>query len=207
MGSRFAGLGTLEAAYILGLWCADGYHRTSSIGLSNVDASLAMRMARFLAAQFSQARVRLRVYVPEGVEKPVEYARRIAESVVYRHVGKARQASYHVYVNSRPFLRQMRAWRAAIDELPQWAILPYLAGRFDGDGSVASDGRRDVRIVYSSREEAAKDQRLLQHVRAYRTRVYGYTKARTWVLYVSRFDARDFLNDLRMFSHKLRQQT
>ena len=104
VGSRFAGLGNEEEAYILGLWCADGYHRTSSIGLSNVDTSLAMRMARFLAERFGQARVRLRVYVPEGVEKPVEHARRIAGEVVYRHVRKAQQASYYVYVNSRPLL-------------------------------------------------------------------------------------------------------
>jgi intein/homing endonuclease len=100
----------------------------------------------------------------------------------------------------------MRQWQAAIEELPQWAIFPYLAGRFDGDGSVASDGRQDVRIAYGSLPEALNDQQLLQQVRAYRTRVYRYAKARTWVLYVSRFDARDFLNDLRPFSSKLLQQ-
>ena len=207
VGSRFAGLGNAEAAYMVGLWCADGYHRTSSIGLSNVDALLAIRMADFLAHRFGRARVRLRVYVPQGVERPVAYAKRIADAIVYRHVRKARHASYHVYVNSRPFLRQMRQWRTELDTLPEWAILPYLAGRFDGDGSVAVDGRQDLRIVYGTREEATRDLILLQRVRTYETRVYRYARARTWVLYCSRQDAPDLLNDLRVFSTKLRQQT
>ena len=97
----------------------------------------------------------------------------------------------------------MRQWRSEIQELPRWAILPYLAGRFDGDGSVAADGRQDVRIVYGSREEASTDQRLLQRVRDYSTRIYTYHAARTWVLYISRYHARDFLSDLRLFSSKL----
>lgn len=207
VGSRFAGLGNAEAAYILGLWCADGYHRTSSIGLSNVDAGLALRMAGYLASRFGRARIRLRVHVPQGVERPVVYAKQMADTIVYRHVGKARQASYHVYVNSRAFLRQMRQWRADLDQLPAWAILPYLAGRFDGDGSVAKDGRHDLRIVYGTPDEAREDQGLLRRIRTYRTQVYAYRKSHTWVVYCSRMDTPDLLNDLRAFSSKLRQQT
>lgn len=54
MGSRFAGLGNEEAAYILGLWCADGSHRTSSSGLSPVDARNALNDLRLFSPKLLQ---------------------------------------------------------------------------------------------------------------------------------------------------------
>ena len=83
-------------------------------------------------------------------------------------------------------------------------IIPYFAGRFDGDGSVASDFRRDLRIVYGNLAEAIVDKQLLTKVRGYKTRIYRYKKANTYCLYVSRNDARNFLQDILPFSQKMR---
>lgn len=118
-------------AYIIGLWCADGYHRTSSIGLSNVDSDLIKEFSEFLLQLFPKNRLKLRVYKPDGY--------------------KRRQTAYQVYVNSRPLLRKFKIWK----ENPGQSItkeyaFPYFGGRFDGDGSVAKDYYRDCRIVYGS---------------------------------------------------------
>jgi len=53
-----------KKAYILGLFCADGYQRTSSIGLSNSDEDLLERFALFLRNYFSEERLKIRAYHP-----------------------------------------------------------------------------------------------------------------------------------------------
>ena len=46
VGSKDA-LNSAEDFYILGLWLADGYWRSSSIGLTSVDTRLIERFKRF----------------------------------------------------------------------------------------------------------------------------------------------------------------
>ena len=38
--------------YILGLWCADGYSRSSSVGISNIDVDLIKLLKSFLKVIF-----------------------------------------------------------------------------------------------------------------------------------------------------------
>src|SRR5581483_766252 len=132
-----------ETAYIIGLWCADGYHRTSSIGLSNIDEDLIRKFSEFLLREFPEERVKLRRYYPDDKLR--------------------RTLAYHVYVNCRPLLRKFKELKEnpAAFITQDW-IWPYFAGRFDGDGSIAKDFHRDCRIVYSSEAEAKTDFALLE---------------------------------------------
>lgn len=191
-----------EEAYILGLWCADGYHRTSSIGLSNVDYVLITRFADYLKTLYSDERLRLRVYIPchcrisqskiDGFEK-----------ITYSKVRKAKHISYHVYVNSRPLLRKFREQRESLINMNKDLILPYIAGRFDGDGSIAKDYRRDFRISYGNTHEAAIDKSLLEKIGFYQVKVYRYKKAKTYVVYVSRNISKDLIKSIKPYSSKL----
>ncbi len=45
-------------AYILGLWCADGYWWSSSIGLSNTEPDLLNKFKKFLRKHFSEKRIK-----------------------------------------------------------------------------------------------------------------------------------------------------
>lgn len=194
-----------EEAYILGLWCADGYHRTSSFGLSNINLTLIERFREYLLNLMPKERLRLRVYIParHSGEMPDNLGK-ICDKISYLKVRKAAHISYQIYVNSRPMLRKFREFRVNADKLCEKEIIPYLAGRFDGDGSVGKDFRRDVRIVYGNGEEAAKDKRLLETIRSYKTKIYYYKSAKTHCLYVSRYDARNFLHELLPFSSILK---
>ncbi len=184
-----------ESAYILGLWCADGYFWSSSIGITNVNRTLVDRFARYLETMFPRERIKLRTYYPRG-QKPrgivgVAYPMRLAKKVAYQ-----------LYVNSRPLLRLFQNAERNITLLPTEYILAYFAGRFDGDGSVDRNLRNDLRIVYSNREEAIMDQCVLAKLNRYRTRIYHYEDARTYILYVSRNDAEQFLHDIASYSVK-----
>lgn len=191
-----------EEAYVLGLWCADGYHRTSSIGLSNTNLDLIIRFRKYLLNKFPKERLRLRIYVPLRHTGPLPSdLDSIRGKISYLKVRKASRISYHIYVNSRPLLRRFRFLKACVKDIPKEKIIPYLAGRFDGDGSAGSDYRRDVRIVYGNIQEAKADQMLLDKVICCRTSVYHYRKARTYCLYVSRLDAKNFLHEIRRFSN------
>lgn len=174
-----------SASYMLGLWCADGYHRTSSIGLSNIDTDLINSFEKFLERLFGKERIKMRVY-------PVE--------------GKRKHEAYHVYVNSRPLLREFRKARSEVSRFEEDDVIgAYFAGRFDGDGSVAADLYRDCRIAYGNQKEAVTDLDLLKRLGFSQTRVYRYQKARTWVLYVSRNEVKRFLETIKDKSIKLQK--
>src|SRR3989344_3850056 len=182
-----------ECAYILGLWCADGHHRTSSIGLTNVDKRLADRFASYLETQLPKERLKWQVYYPPG-QRPQGL------KVPMQPLYKAKQIVYRPYVNSRPLLRLFQTAEQQIVRLPKKYILAYFAGRYDGDGSVDKNLRSDLRIAYSNRPEAETDQKLLQRLSCYQTRVYNYRRAATYVLYVSRYNATQFLHDIAPYS-------
>lgn len=190
-----------EVSYILGLWCADGYHRTSSVGLSNINVKLIKRFMRYLLSLFDEDRLRLRVYVPRSYREGFSLNGWKIKKVSVLSVTKAKNPSYHIYVNSRPFLRELREKRSQLVNLDNRNIIPYFAGRFDGDGSVDKDGRRDFRVVYGNLREAELDKELLQKARpSYILKVYRYKKARTYCLYVSRFNSEDLIQSLKPYS-------
>ena len=161
-------------AYILGLWCADGYWWSSSIGLSNVDMSLINLFKDFF----------LRIFPKERIK----YNRN------------------HLFVNSRPLLREFLRGREILQSMQNKnAIKAYFAGRFDGDGSIDKNLRNDCRIVYSRRSEAETDKILLDKMGINNTKIYYYKTARTFCLYVSRFQAKDFLENIFKYSIKLQK--
>lgn len=175
-----------EAAYIIGLWCADGYHRTSSIGLSNTNLELIERFSKFLLEIFPEERLRLRIYNPDNF--------------------KRRTKAYQVYVNCRPLLRRFKDFKnnpsISIDE----SLIPaYIAGRFDGDGSVARDFYKDCRIVYGNLKEAESDLKLMKLLGFQKMKIYNYRSAKTFCLYFSRLETKKFLSLIYPYSLRLQK--
>lgn len=168
-------------AYALGLWCADGYWWSSSIGISNVEPELVLRFASYLSTTLSPERLRLRVYEVEG-KRPDERVLGLTDRVSIRPAFKMKRTAYHLYVNSRPLVRRFFADRQRLDEVPEKFLGPYFAGRFDGDGSWGSTPR----IAYTRREEANVDLNLLARVGIGTASVLYYEKANEYCIYVQR---------------------
>lgn len=185
-----------ESAYILGLWCADGYYWSSSVGITNVDKRLINRFEEYFGKLFPKERIKLRTYYPQG-----EVGHEAEKSTYPMRLAK--QTAYQLYVNSRPLLRLFKQAEHEVVALPLQYLAPYFAGRFDGDGSVDKNLRNDLRIAYSNRMEAETDQNLIIKANRYKTRIYHYQRARTYILYVSRDDSMQFLNDIKMYSIKV----
>lgn len=181
----FWNLTTKDDAYIVGLWCADGYHRTSSIGLSNTDIDLIEKFREFFLKFLPAERIKLRTYHPDTF--------------------KRRTTAYHLYVNSRPLLRRFREFKNDAKHIDEDLILPYIAGRFDGDGSVAKDFYRDCRIVYGSRKEADNDLALMKVLGFQKMKIYDYRTAKTFCLYFSRLETNTFLSLIYPYSVRLQK--
>ena len=182
----FWNLKTKDDAYIVGLWCADGYHRTSSIGLSNTDTDLIEKFREFFLKFFPAQRVKLRTYDPDTF--------------------KRRTKAYHLYVNSRPLLRMFREFKTNTEKfISKDLIVPYIAGRFDGDGSVAKDFYRDCRIVYGGLEEARSDFALMHSLGFQKMKIYHYRSAKTFCLYFSRLETHKFLSLIYPYSVRLQK--
>ncbi len=146
---------------------------------------------------FPKKRIKLRIYYPEG-QKPDGvndhiYPMRLAKKIAYQ-----------LYVNSRPLLRLFQKAETLVGLLPTEYIMAYFAGRFDGDGSINKNLCNDLRIAYSNKDEAVIDQCLLTKLNCYNTHIYHYRSAKTYVLYVSRINAEQFLHDIEPYSIKAR---
>lgn len=196
-------------AYILGLWCwcAEKYFRTSSIGLSNTEEALLMKFCQFLRKYFPLERLRLNVYCPNTVRYRInsKLLANTGKAMIYP-CDKAKKVGYHLYVNSRPLIRD---FLQSVNQLRYLAdkrkICAYFAGRFDGDGSIDKNLRNDCRIVYSKRCEAELDKKLLARITIKKTKVYHYKKAKIFALYASRYQAGAFLEAISPYSHKLQK--
>lgn len=161
-------------AYILGLWCADSYWWSSSIGLSNKDPDLIDNFRKFFMKIFPVERIKFK--------------------------------DNHLYVNSRPLLREFIGAREKLIDLKAKSVVKaYFAGRFDGDGSIDRDLRKDCRIVYSKKFEAETDKELLRKIGINNTKVYHYKKARTFCLYISRYESERFIEEIFPYSIKLQK--
>lgn len=172
-----------EDAYALGLWCADGYWWSSSIGISNVEPELVIRFGRYLSKTLSSERLRLRVYevVDQGIDEKVLA---LTDKISIRPASKMKRTAYHLYVNSRPLLRSFRIARAELGGVQTEYLGSYFAGRFDGDGSWGTTPR----IAYTTREEALVDQILLSRAGIRESSVLYYRKANEYCIYVKKTD-------------------
>ncbi len=203
MGSSSFSIKSLDP-YILGLWGADGYHRTSSIGLTAIYPELFKRFYDFFAEIFLQQRIKLRVYTNLGKPKPIPPAMSWYQGQIsYAKGNKLSNQAWQLYVNSRPLLRQFRRMLKKRLTMPQQEIIPYFAGRFDGDGSVAKNLKNDFRITYGNRHQAKIDQKLLIEAGFKNTNIYQYQQAGTYVIYVSTTESLSLSNRLKPYSAKL----
>jgi hypothetical protein len=191
----------VEHAYALGLWCADGYWWSSSLGISNIDPELVLRFSRFLVRRFSRERLRLRIYQVIGHE-PDPRVLQLTSHVSVRPACKMKHTAYHLYVNSRPLVRQFLADRENLDQLPVKYVGAYLAGRFDGDGCFGDTPR----IAYTSREEAQQDTRLLGLAGIEETSVLYYKKANEFCIYIHKPAWQRFEALLRPYAWKVAHQ-
>lgn len=189
-----------EQSYILGLWSADAYHRTSSVGLSNINLILIKKFRDFLLKSFPPERLRLRIYKPRGSVIDVLDYTHMAEKVAVYEMRKSKNIAFHLYVNSRPLLRALSDARKKLSFRDKECLKSYFAGRFDGDGSIANDMRTDCRIVYSEKHEALSDKRLLEKLNFKRTKVYHYKSANTYCLYISKTESSRFVKSIEKYS-------
>lgn len=192
-------------AYVLGLWCADGYHRTSSIGLSNINPQLIQKFLEFLKKTFSDERLRLKVYISDST--PKNYLDFGVQSISVLYSKKAKNIAYHLYVNSRGLLREfVKAKQSQIKQFANTEIAwAYIAGRFDGDGTIGKDLKRDLRISYTRKEEAEQDKSILESLGLYKCKVYYYRTSSAYVLYVSRNESKKFVEGCLQHSVRLQK--
>ncbi len=112
----------------------------------------------------------------------------------------------HLFVNSRPLLREFTSAKNSLENLRKVGIIKaYFAGRFDGDGSIDKDLRSDCRIVYGRKNEAEIDRKLLKRISISKVKVYYYKSAKTFCLYISRYKAKKFLASILPYSLKLQK--
>ena len=112
----------------------------------------------------------------------------------------------HIFVNSRPLLREFVAAKKSLEKLQgEEIITAYFAGRFDGDGSIDKKLRKYCRIVYGTKEEAEFDQKLLQKIGLQESSIYYYRTSSTFCLYIWRNAAEDFVQKLLPHSTKLQK--
>ena len=187
--------------YAFGLWCADEYHRSSSIGVTNVDIRLVEKFREFLLKEFPESRLRLRMYHPHHVEPDQNLFRHLCADIVSYPMRKSAQIALQLYVNSRPLLRLIQSSRKNVEHMKdREQIAAYFAGRFDGDGSVNADGKTYCRIAYSTRGEAELDKKLLKKLGYENSSVYHYERAQEYCLYVSKNVARSFIDTISRYS-------
>ena len=185
-------------AYAFGLWCADSYWWSSSIGISNVEPELVVRFSTYLVRTLSPERLRVRVYLVPG-DQPDERVVRLTDRVSIRPAVKMKRTAYHAYVNSRVLVRCFLGARSHVSELlPDHLIAAYVAGRFDGDGCLGSR----VRIAYTTEEEARVDRTVLERVGITATSVLTYSSAREYCVYIKKTAVDEFVRLIAPFSWK-----
>ena len=180
VGSKFI-FNTAEDFYILGLWLADGYWRSSSIGLTSVTPTLIDRFTNFL----------LRVAPSHLIKKRI-YPVKVGE--------KRKQMAVQVYINNRPLTRLFMSTKTGDLNVPNNYLIAYLAGRIDGDGHVDTKHRSGIRIAYSSKDDALRDQKMFGKTNV---SLYQYKAARTFVLYLKKIYRNRISKEIKKYSVKL----
>ena len=112
----------------------------------------------------------------------------------------------HLFVNSRPLLRDFLSAKNNLSNLENGKMIrAYFAGRFDGDGSIDKNLRNDCRIVYGSKNGAKMDKKLLKRIGIDNVKIYHYKTAKTFCLYISRYEVKKFLENISPYSIKLQK--
>jgi len=184
-------------AYAVGLWCADGYWWSSSIGIANVEPELVIRFADYLAKVLSRDRFRLRIYRVAGSRIDPRVTA-LTERISFCSPAKMKRIAYHFYVNSRPLLRSFLYLRNHLNEMPDELLGAYFAGRFDGDGSFGETPR----IAYTTRGEALADEALLKRAGVSNMSVLHYASANEYCIYIHKTDWERFRELLKEHSWK-----
>lgn len=177
---------TNQDFYILGLWLADNYWRSGSVGLSSTSPILLERFSKFLKKVCPERPIKEYVYYPQ-------------EGTKRRHISR------NIFVNSRPLTRAFMEYKHKKKlVIPQKSLPAYFAGRIDGDGHVDRKYRTGIRIVYSDREDASRDLRLLKLLNRNPASLYFYKGANTWVLYFRKEFLKKIQPKIAKFALKLR---
>ncbi len=112
----------------------------------------------------------------------------------------------HLFVNSRPLLREFISAKNNLSDLKDEKVIrAYVAGRFDGDGSIDKNLRSDCRIVYGRKNEVETDKEILGRIGVSNTKIYYYKSAKTFCLYISRYETKKFLESIYPYSLKLQK--
>ena len=180
VGSKFS-FKTAEDFYILGLWLADGYWRSSSIGLTSVTPELIEKFANFLIRVAPSHTIKKRIYQVKKGEK-------------------RKQTAIQVYINNRPLTRTFMSYKTGNLYVPKPYLMAYLAGRIDGDGHIDTKHRSGIRIAYSSKEDADRDQKLFGVTNV---SLYQYIAAGTFVLYLKKNYRERIVQAIKKYSVKL----
>lgn len=180
VGSKFC-FKTAQDFYILGLWLADGYWRSSSIGLTSVNPELIAKFVKFLRRVAQNSPIKMRIYQPDGRSK-------------------RKQIAFQVYVNNRVLTRLFMATKTEALHVPRKYRLAYLAGRLDGDGHVDNKHTSGIRIAYSNKDDALRDQNLFGITNV---NLYRYKSAGTYVLYLKKSYRDRILPEIKKHSTKL----
>ncbi len=170
-----------EDFYILGLWLADGYWRSSSVGLTSVNPLLINKFKRFFENKFPEKSIKERIYEVDGISK-------------------RKQKAVQVYINSRPITRLFMSYKSENLSIPPRFLLAYLAGRIDGDGHVDAKHRSGIRIAYGTQFDAKRDQLLFG---TNNVSLYEYKAAKTYVLYLKKAFRESIGATLQLYSLKL----
>jgi hypothetical protein len=88
--------------------------------------------------------------------------------------------------------------REHLEDLPTGYLGSYLAGRFDGDGSLGTTPR----IAYTTRDEAEIDLQLLARAGVTKASVLYYGKANEYCVYIHKAFWNKFLDLIGNFSWK-----
>lgn len=172
--------------YILGLWLADGYWWSSSVGISSTSKIILSRFEKFLRKVCPTHPIKEHIYKPGKGQK-------------------RRLVAKHLYVNCRPLTRYFMSWKSKEKLVIPVKFLPaYFAGRIDGDGHVDKKHRTGVRIVYGTKIDALRDFLLLEKLGEKPASLYEYKAAKTWVLYFRRNFLRKVTPKIAKYSFKFK---
>jgi len=182
-GSETFSFQSSDDYYILGLWLADGYWRSSSIGLSSISEELISRFSRFLSRFVPGVSLKYRTY-EVGIGQ------------------KRKSKAVHVYVNNRSLTRWFMNFRKSKLIVPRRFLIAYLAGRIDGDGHVDQKHRSGVRIAYGTEFDALRDYKILEDYKEGSVSLYRYVQAGTWVIYLRKKFLQQIVPELSVYSMK-----
>jgi len=193
--------------YILGLWLGDKYWWGSSIGLTNTNMNLIKVFRNFLEKLgFPKERIKLSVYHKDQVIDESELAKKLnihLENIKVHKFKKGKKVYFIIYVNSRPLKRIFYSMASNLENCIKnyKGLLMYITGRFDSDGWL-NKKYPEVRISYTTEEEARKDANLIEKFLSIKPRVRFEKYSNTWIINMKGKIWLQFIKDILKFSNR-----